>query len=161
MPGIRDWAHWIESTEIATLIRQDLWLYPILEIVHIIGLVILVGAAIMFDLRLLGFSKNISVKNLSLHLLPWSQASLLIIVPSGILLFMTNAVSLSFNVIFWIKLALIVLAGLNALLFHKTLLKKVALWDVNCPSPLAARYIAVASILLWLTVIACGRLLAY
>jgi hypothetical protein len=74
---------------------------------------------------------------------------------------MTNAVSLSFNVIFWIKLALIVLAGLNALLFHKTLYKKVALWDVNCTSPLAARYIAVASILLWLTVIACGRLLAY
>lgn len=155
------WAEWLEATAVATYIRQDVWLYPLIEIVHIIGFVFLVGAAIMFDFRLLGYSKNISVKNLSRHLLPWSQGSLIIVVPSGILLFITNAVSLSGNSIFWIKLGLIALAGLNALLFHTTLFKSVALWDINCSPPKEAKFVAIASIILWLTIIACGRLLAY
>lgn len=161
MPDIPDWAQALENTALATTIRQDVWLYPIIEIFHIIGFVFLVGAAVMFDFRLLGLSKKISVKNLSRHLLPWSQASLIIIIPTGFLLFITNAVSLSGNTIFWIKLSLILLAGLNALLFHQTIFKSVGLWDVNCSTPLPARFIAIASILLWFTVIACGRLLAY
>ncbi|MDQ3537136.1 MAG: hypothetical protein M3421_16075 [Bacteroidota bacterium] len=152
---------WLENSDLATAIRQDIWLYPILEIIHIIGFVFLVGAAIMFDLRLLGFSKNISITSLSKHLLPWSQASFFIVVPSGLLLFITNAVSMSNNNIFWIKLSLIILAGLNALLFHLTVFRTVANWDINCATPASAKYIAIASILLWLTVIACGRLLAY
>lgn len=155
------WAEWLENTDLANMIRQDIWMYPIIEIIHIIGFVFLVGAAILFDFRLLGFSKNISVKNLSAHLLPWSQVSLIVVIPSGILLFITNAVSLSHNSIFWIKLSLIGLAGFNALLFHTTIFRTVELWDINCPTPKAARFIAIASIILWLTVIACGRLLAY
>jgi hypothetical protein len=155
------WAQWLETSSLATLIRQDVWLYPIIEIIHIVGFVFLVGAAIMFDFRLLGFSRKISVRKLSRHLLPWSQASIFVVVPSGILLFITNAVSISNNSIFWIKLSLIALAGFNALVFHNSIFKSVILWDIDRPTPIPARYHAVASIIIWLTVIACGRLLAY
>ncbi len=80
---------WMENTTWATGIRQSMWLYPALEIVHIVGIVVLVGAAFMFDLRLLGFSKRLPLPRLASYLLPWSARGLLLIVPSGILLFST------------------------------------------------------------------------
>lgn len=151
----------MENSKLATDIRESLYFYPIIEIVHIIGFVFLVGAAVMFDVRLLGLSKNISVKNLSKHLLPWSKGSLLLIIPSGILLFITNARSLSEDPVFLVKLSCITLAGANALIFHHTVFKSASLWDQDCNTPKEAKIMAMASILLWLTVISCGRLLAY
>ena len=82
---------WLENLVLAESIRGSLWLYPALEIVHLVGIVLLVGAAFMFDLRLLGLSKNLPPVHLSRHLLPWSQRGLLLIIPSGILLFITHA----------------------------------------------------------------------
>lgn len=161
MPETISWAERLEQTEIAAVIRNELWLYPGIEIVHILGFVMLVGTAVMFDLRLLGLSKDISVVKLSNHLLPWSRRSLLLIIPSGFLLFMTNAVSLSNDKIFWIKLSLIALAGINALIFHQTTFRSVSNWERHKPSPIPAKLNATASILLWISVICCGRLLAY
>lgn len=155
------WAEWLEQTHLAVLIRQDLWLYPILEIVHILGIVVLVGPALMFDLRMLGLSKNISVVNLADHLLPWSRRGLFLIIPSGILLFISNAVSLADNTVFWIKLGLIAVAGVNAMLFHRIFFASVAKWDTYASAPVTAKIIALTSMVLWITVICCGRLLAY
>lgn len=161
MPESEAWAQKLENSDLAASIVQSLYLYPAIEIVHIIGFVFLVGTAVMFDFRLLGLSKTISVQSLSKHLLPWSRASLLLIIPSGVLLFITNAKSLSEDPVFLIKLFCIALAGINALLFHRTVFKTVSNWDIGCKSPLKARFNAIVSIILWLMVIACGRLLAY
>lgn len=60
---------WLAETALAQAMRGWLWLYPIVEIIHIIGFVILVGAVLMFDLRVLGLSKNIPVRALGKHLL--------------------------------------------------------------------------------------------
>lgn len=156
-----DWAEWLEQTNLASGIRKGLWFYPAIEIIHIIGFVILVGTAIMFDLRLLGVSNKISVVKLANYLLPWSRRSLLIILPSGFLLFMTNAITLAYDPVFRIKLSLIAIAGINALIFHTLVFKSVKAWDINQVAPAAARINAVTSIILWLSVICCGRLLAY
>ncbi len=150
---------WLENTSLAILIRQSLWLYPALEVIHIIGIVLLVGAAFMFDFRLLGYSKNLPVTGLSQHLLPWSKKGLLLIVPSGIMLFMTNAVVLGENFTFWLKMGLLVLAALNVLVFHRYIFKS----DQNFSEILTqrAKLTAVFSIILWISIIACGRWLAY
>ena len=63
------WLVWLEGSAVAMAMRQWVWLYPIVEIVHIIGFVILVGAAAMFDLRLLGLSRQLPVADLAPHLL--------------------------------------------------------------------------------------------
>jgi hypothetical protein len=158
---LNNWAQWLENSNLAVYIRESLYFYPIIEIIHIIGFVFLVGTAVMFDFRLLGLSKNISVKSLSKHLLPWSRGSLFLIIPSGILLFITNAKSLSEDPVFLVKLSCIALAGANTLIFHQTIFKSASLWDQDCNAPKEAKFIAIASIFLWLTVISCGRLLAY
>lgn len=62
----------LENSALAEAIRQSSWLYPFLEIIHIVGIVVLVGAAFLFDLRLLGRSGNLPVKDLANHLLPWA-----------------------------------------------------------------------------------------
>ncbi|SKB71466.1 DUF6644 family protein [Dyadobacter psychrophilus] len=150
---------WLEKTSWAVGIRQSLWLYPALEIVHILGIVMLVGPAFMFDLRLLGFSQNIPFASLAEHLLPWSRRSLLLIIPSGALLFITNANALGVDPTFWTKMSLIGVAAINVFVFHRFIFKSNLNPNGNLPSQ--ARISACISIIVWVAVIACGRLLAY
>lgn len=152
---------WLEDSSWAVAIRQSIWLYPMLEIVHITGIVLLAGPAFMFDLRLLGFSKKLPVSALAQHLLPWSRRGLLLIIPSGLLLFITNATALGYDPVFWIKMSLLVVAGLNALAFHNFTFRSVSAWNENAIMPPAAKITAGISIIVWLVIIACGRLLAY
>jgi hypothetical protein len=138
--------------------RDGAWLYPVVEIVHIVGFTVLVGAVAMFDLRLLGFGRALQVEALARHLLPWSWAALLLIVPSGLLMFSTQPELLD-NPVFLLKLALIGAAGGNALAFHTGPWRTVTYWPARPPA--RARLHATLSLLLWIAVIACGRLLAY
>ena len=81
----------VEQSPLAVAMRGELWLYPAVETLHICGFVTLVGAAIMFDMRLFGLSRGLSVRGLAWHLLPWSVAALLVIVPTGLLMFSAHA----------------------------------------------------------------------
>lgn len=150
----------LEDSALANVIRQSSWLYPFLEIVHILGIVLLVGAAFLFDLRLLGFSKKLPVPDLARHLLPWSRRGLYLIIPSGLLLFSTNAVALAEDPVFHIKLIMLLVGGLNAGFFHRFLASSSPEWAQG-NTPRAARVVAVCSMVVWVVVIACGRLLAY
>jgi hypothetical protein len=155
------WLVWLEGSAVAIAMRQWLWLYPIVEIVHIVGFVILVGAAVMFDLRLLGFSRQLPVADLAQHLLRWARLSLLLIVPAGVLMFMAHATEMAENPAFRLKLLLIVVAGLNAAGFHRGPFQSVRNWNQNVAIPVTAKAAAVLSLFLWVGVIACGRMLAY
>jgi hypothetical protein len=155
------WLVWVESSALAVAMRQWLWLYPIVEMIHITGLAILVGAAVMFDLRLLGISRRLPVADLARHLLPWARASLVLVVPTGILMFTAHATEMAESPVFRLKLVLIAAAGLNALTFHRGVFKSVAAWNRDSKTPLKAKVAATLSIALWTGVIGCGRLLAY
>ena len=151
----------LEEGSIASAMRDSLWLFPLVETVHIIGFSILVGAVIMFDLRILGVSKRISVRMLARHLLPWSVGALLLIVPTGTLMFASEASDLVGNRAFVVKMLLLMLAGANAGAFHLGSFRDAELWDQNAPSPTGAKLHAIASMLIWIGVITCVRLIAY
>ena len=155
------WLVWLETTRLAAAMREWLWLYPIVEILHIIGLAVLVGAAALFDLRLLGLSSSIRVTALAAHLLPWARRCLLLIVPTGLMMFSAHATEMANNPAFQLKMGLLIAAGLNAAIFHAGVFRTVAAWDVKSPAPPAARVSAIFSLCLWAGVITCGRLLAY
>ncbi|HEX2500868.1 MAG TPA: DUF6644 family protein [Methylomirabilota bacterium] len=155
------WLVALESSGFAAAMRHWLWLYPFVEITHILGFVLLVGAAVMFDLRLLGVSPRIPVSDLARHLLPWSRIGLGFVAPSGLAMFSAHATEWIANPAFWVKLSLIALAGINAWTFHRWTFQSVATWERNTPAPAAARASAVASLALWTGVVTCGRLLAY
>lgn len=152
---------WLAATPLSQAMRGDPWLYPAVEIVHIFGFAVLVGSVVLFDLRVLGFGCTLPVVALGRHLLRWAVFSLLLVVPAGLLLFSAHPGELAANPAFRLKLVLIAAAGLNALAFHVFPYRSVAQWERELPAPRAARVHALVSILLWIGVIGCGRLLAY
>ncbi|HWR77854.1 MAG TPA: DUF6644 family protein [Thiobacillus sp.] len=152
---------WLERSGFAQAMREWLWLYPAVEIAHITGIVLLVGAAAMFDLRLLGVSRALPVNQLARHLLPWSAAGLALVAGTGLMMFSAHATEFWINPAFLVKMTLIVLAGLNALAFHAGVYRTVSGWNTGARAPATAKAAALASLLLWVGVIACGRLLAY
>jgi hypothetical protein len=155
------WLVWLETSGFAVAMRQWLWLYPIVEIVHIVGFVILVGAAFMFDLRLLGLSRALPASAMAGHLLRWSRFSLLLVVPSGAAMFVAHATEMAENPAFQLKLVLIAAAFLNAAIFHRFPFRAVGDGDTEIAAPLPAKLAGALSLCLWIGVIACGRLLAY
>jgi hypothetical protein len=151
----------IEGSALGQAMRQWLWLYPSVEVVHIAGIAMLFGSILVLDLRLLGFSRSLPVRKLAAHVLPWSAGSFLLIIPSGLMMFVAHASDLIANSAFALKMCLIMAAGVNAAVFHAAVFRGAAGWDVDAMPPLAARACAALSLLLWVSVIACGRLLAY
>lgn len=158
---IAEWLSALEHSPLAALMRHSLWTYPIVEVVHIVGFAILVGAVVLFDLRLLGFSRTVSIRALERHLLPWAWVALLLIVPSGVAMFSAHASDFIANPAFRVKLLLIAFAAVNAAVFHNTVYRSVAAWDQHQPIPGAAKASAALSLALWLGVVTCGRLIAY
>jgi hypothetical protein len=155
------WLIWLETSALAVAMRQWRWLYPIVEILHIVGFVILVGAAFMFDLRLLGLSRHVPVTDLERHHLRWARLSLWLVIPSGLMMFVAHATEMAANPAFHLKLILIVAAGLNAFTFHKGIFKSVKTWNREVETPWAAKLAGILSLIFWTGVISCGRLLAY
>jgi hypothetical protein len=125
------WLQWVEQSSVATAVRDSVWLYPSIEILHITGFVALVGAAAMFDLRLLGVSRQLPVDQVSKLLFPVSRLSVFVVVPSGLALFISDATAMSVNPAFRLKLVLLVCAALNAYAFHRWCLRTPDRVSVN------------------------------
>jgi hypothetical protein len=155
------WLVWLETSALALAMRQWQWLYPIVEILHILGFVLVVGGAFFFDLRLLGRSHALPVSHLAAHLLTWSRAGLALVAPTGVMMFAAHATEFAASPAFRLKLVLIGVALLNAAAFHRWPFRAVAGWDVGVGAPAWAGVAAVVSLACWLGAITCGRLLAY
>ncbi|MEU4453034.1 hypothetical protein AB0F44_17000 [Nocardioides sp. NPDC023903] len=153
---------WMENTGLAEAIRGTAYLYPILESVHIIGIALLIGPAAAFDLRLLGLGRRaLRVSTAADYLLPLSHLGFMIAAVTGVAMFLPGASLIADRGSAPWKLGLIVLAGLNILIFHLRTYRSVADWDVNRSTPAAARFAAVVSLISWSCVTVAGRLLAY
>ena len=151
---------WLEYSDLAIYIRRSPLLFPAIEIIHIIGFIFLVGSAFLFDLRLLGVARKLSVKDVADYVLPWSRRSLIVVIPTGLLLFITQAKALSTNSVFGLKLILILLAFTNAGIFHRFTFSSASNW-ASSETPIGAKAAALISLTLWSSVVTCGRLIAY
>jgi hypothetical protein len=153
---------WLEQTAVGTSIRESLWLFPIIETVHIFGIILLVGATSILDLRLMGLAfRDESVSKMAGRFIPWALAGFIIQVTTGLLLFSSEATKMYGNLGFQIKMSLIVVAGINALLFHSIAYQSVGKWEHDPVGPLSARAAGLISILLWFGIVAAGRWIAY
>jgi hypothetical protein len=127
---------------------------------HTVAFSVLVGAIVLFDLRLLGLSRQIPVRALSRHMLPWTFAALALVVPTGVTLYSAHGAELLGSRAFQLKMGLLLAAGMNAAYFRTGPWQTVAAWDTAVAAPLAARLSAALSIALWFSIIACGRTIA-
>lgn len=142
-------------------LRESLWVYPIIETAHVLGLCLFVGTAWMWDLRLLGWTlKRVPVSRVSAQILPWTAAGFGVMVASGLALVFSEPLRFYSNVFFRVKVVLLLLAGLNALVFHRTVGRNTSEWDLSL-TPVRARVAGALSLGLWAAVIVTGRLIAY
>jgi hypothetical protein len=156
------WCQWLESTDVATAIRESAYLYPFIEGSHVLGLAFSVGTVIWFDLRLMGIAlRREPVSLVFAQLRPWILTGFAIMFVTGGLLFASRAGEAFSSVYFRIKVALLLLCGLNVVIFHATIDRHRAEWDSAPRPPLQVRVAGVTSLLLWFAIIAAGRVMAY
>lgn len=136
-----------------TSIVSHPWAYPALEVVHIVGIALLLGNLLLFELRVWGFGPELPVPALARLALRLALAGFALIAASGLLMFAGQAEDLLAGRVFVTKMGLVLLAGLNAAWFHA----RGGLQRLDR----VARAQTVVSTGLWLAVIICGRWIAY
>lgn len=156
------WLMLLQNSALGETVRSAQYLYPILESIHILGIALLVGAAFSFDLRLLGMGqRNLAVTTAARCLLPVSHIGLAIAASTGVALLSAQATVVATAAAAPWKLGLIVVAGINVVVFHHGIYRTVANWDLHAPVPLFAKVSALISMFVWTGVIIAGRFLAY
>ncbi|HEV8393576.1 MAG TPA: DUF6644 family protein [Vicinamibacterales bacterium] len=153
---------WLQRTSVAVQIRDSLYTFPVLESIHVVGLALVFGTIAILDLRLLGVaSLERAVSRLMADLLKWTWAAFAVTAVTGGLMFSTNAVVYFHNTFFRAKMILLVLAGVNMLVFELTARKTIARWDASGATPRAAKVVATVSLLIWVGVIVAGRAIGF
>ena len=159
---ILSWCHWLQNTPFATGIRQSDLLFPLIEGSHIMALSLSVGFILLFDLRLLRLAFAAEpVTRIMEQFVPWSLPGFAGMFVTGVLLFIAQAEKAYQNTFFRFKLALLVLAGLNALFYQIKFYPRMAEWDKSGIVPWGARVSGALSLIIWASVIALGRTMAY
>ncbi|HET7382832.1 MAG TPA: DUF6644 family protein [Pseudolabrys sp.] len=149
---------WLQATPVAKAISENEILFPWIESVHVLAIVLVVGTISIVDLRLLGVaSLDRAVSRLIRDVLPYTWGAFVIAAVTGSLMFSSDAVHYAHNFFFRGKLVLLALAGLNMAIFHLVGIGDVARWGKTQQTPLAAKAAAAVSLLVWVTVVAFGR----
>lgn len=152
----------LEQSPWAGAIRSTPYLYPGLMALHVIGIALLLGAAVVVDLRLLGVGRAaVPVRVVLRHLLPMAHVGFAVIALTGAAMFVAMALTVGQSAAAPWKLGLIALAGLNLGVFHRGVLRTVAQWDMHRVPPWPARVAALVSLASWSATVFAGRLLSY
>ncbi len=153
---------WIYQTHLSVAIRESIWVYPILNVLHCVGILLVAGTIVVVDLRLLGFGmRRMPVSGVVAQVLPWTLGGFGFMAVTGSLLAWSEPVRLYHSMFFRWKLLFLALAGLNALLFHYGIYRGVGGWDSDSLTPARARMAGIISIACWICVIAAGRAVGY
>ncbi len=150
---------WLESTSPAMFIHQNPWAFTIVQVIHVVAISLVISTIAMVDVRLLGVaSTKRPFVELARSILPFTWAAFIVAVAAGSLLFISRATDYYVNPIFLIKMFLIVVAGINMLIFEFGTVRGVAEWNLKPIPPLPARLAGGISLGCWVLVIVFGRL---
>lgn len=151
---------WMESTPINEVVMYYRWTWPTLETLHFLGLCLLIGAVLIMDLRLIGFQRMIPLR--AVHsLMPVALAGFAINLITGLGFLFGDPRLYVINYAFWVKMVLVLLAGLNFLLFLFKVEPRLASLGPNDATPMSAKAVGTASLVFWFGVLLYGRLLPY
>ncbi len=148
---------WCEQTWLGTAVRDSIWAFPVIEAVHLLGLCLLGGAVLVVDLRMLGAGlRRQTIHELASDLRPWLRAAVIMMLATGLLLFLSEAVKCYYNTSFRVKAMTLPFA----LAFTFTVRARF-LRTPTIETSAKSRLIAIISIALWFTVAAAGRWIGY
>ena len=154
---------WMDDNFPASVfLRESSYGFAIFLTWHVVTMAAFLGLIIVMDLRLIGIgSKKTPFSEVQKTLFPWQMGFMLANSLAGVMLFYSQPMRYYGKIYFWMKMGVMILAGLNAMYFHFTTYRSIAQWDTSIKPPTAARLAGVFSIVLWACVLAFGRLTAY
>jgi uncharacterized membrane protein len=162
LQSINELLEWLQASSLAVFIHKTAWAFTTIEVVHVFAVSLVIGTIMIVDLRLLGLaSTRRPFAELSRQVLPFTWAAFVIAVIAGSLLFISRATEYFVNTMFWIKMSLIVLAGINMVIFEFITVRGVKEWNLNPTPPSPARLAGGISIACWVLVLVFGRLIAF
>jgi uncharacterized membrane protein YhdT len=149
---------WLEASSIGNMIRSSLWLFPVIEAFHLVAFAILGGTVLITDLRLLGVAmRSQPIREIEREARPWLLGSLVVILITGVMLFLSEAVKCYYSFPFKVKITCLVLA----ILYTVTLHRRVAAADDSSIGPIKGRVAALVSLALWGAVAWGGRWIGF
>jgi hypothetical protein len=160
--SITQFLQWLQALPLSVFLHKTAWAFTTVEVVHVSAIAFMIGTIMIVDLRLLGLGSNRRpFTEFSRMLLPFTWVAFAIAVIAGALLFISRPLDYFGSVVFWTKMVLIALAGINMAVFEFITVRGVKEWDLAKTPPLAARLAGGLSIICWLLVLACGRLIGF
>src|SRR5210317_958094 len=154
-----EFVEWLSLTPWSVDLRESLYMYPWIESAHVLFIAIFFGTLLFVDLRLTGYVfKELSISQMNTKILPLTIIGFVLMCITGFLLFYAVPIRNYQNLFFRIKFFLIIISGLNAYYFHKTMNKESKKWDKDSFIPVGMKYSALASLFLWSLVIISGRM---
>jgi hypothetical protein len=157
------WADWISNTALSQWFQAEEWVVPTSQSIHILGLSVVFGCAVLINLRLLGIgaASARSVSGLLDSLLPWIYRALVVLLLTGAVQTIAEPMRQFGTPAFWLKMLMIpVVLGLTAA-FARTVRRNPAKWDAAEKRPASAKVFALVSLGLWVGIIWCGRFIGY
>jgi hypothetical protein len=152
----------VAASDLPTWINTTRGAFAVVEALHVIAISTVFGTITIVDLRLLGLpNTRRPFTEVAGETLRWTWAAFGLAVTTGALLFVTNPIFYFGNFEFRIKMLLLFIAGINMAMFELRIVKSVAMWDTGTSPPPAARLAGLLSLLLWLAVIAFGRMIGF
>lgn len=151
---------WLQGTWVGMAVAQSLWGYPLFETIHTIGMALLIGSLGLINLRVLGFKPDLPLLE-TRALLPLAWLGFTLNAVSGGLLFASDAVYFFSSYTFRIKMALIVLGGINAGLLGTKIFREASDGAPTVTLSSGTKWIAATSLVFWFGAVICGRLIAY
>src|SRR5262245_17152343 len=149
---------WLQASSLAVFIHKTPWAFTTIALIHVFAISLVIGTIAIVDLRLLGLaSTKRPFTELARGFLPWTWAAFAVAVIAGSLLFISQAAAYFGNPVFWIKMGVMVLAGINMLVFELMTVRGVQKWDLAATPPLPARLAGGISLACWALVVSFGR----
>ncbi len=152
----------LEKTPFASAVRSSGLLFPWIESVHVLAVVLVMGTIGIVDLRLLGLpNREKAVRALTKEVLPYTWTAFAVAAVTGFLMFSSSATTYAADFPFQMKMVLMLLAGINMIVFHLLPYRTVHLWDVITHPPITAKIMAGTSLTLWIAIVCFGRWIGF
>ena len=156
--SLLEFCQWLQFSAPLVAMRSSPWLFPVIATIHLMGLSVIGGAVLLVDLRLLGLGlRRQPVAQLAQDAERWLFRGLLVMVGTGIPLFMCFATKYYYLTFFWVKMA----ALLAVVVFTVSVRRRVAMADETRMSPVWGKVVALTSLTLWTTVALGGRYIGF
>ena len=150
---------WLQFSWLGTFVAENLWAYPVLETLHVIGMTVLVGVLSLTNLRVLGYKPELPLVG-TRELLPLAWGGFTVNLITGLGLFASDAVYFFSSWTFRVKILLIILGGINAAILSARIFRNAAA-QADAELPPSTRWVAITSLVFWVGAILAGRLVAY